>query len=1082
MDPNSSLEKICLGDDVVVISSYKVEGSGDWNSLEYQDTAGSKGKKVVNTLCFYRMKTYEISERYIVPCFVNGLEAYDSEVNLEFDENMISNEFAVTLCLDYEVKKGKRLVKLIVALNGELYFVKFIINPEKDDFEPGVILGRSFLRLANGVVDFSNGLQEHTTKKQDRHDTNAQDNTKQWKRYYFHKFTTSSCYRKDVFEMLSLDDMLRIRLHETGSGEKIFTSVAWIRAFNINEPIYAELCHEFYSTYKFDEVCPGDELQSKKIIRFRLGGRAHNLTLLDFARRLGLYQVTELEEEGFNVYFERGLRSEEHFNAHDYWLSISREEHLGLSRSHTSTIRNPILRVIHKMITYGLCQMTTGYDKIQKNNLWLLSMFNDRHQNGYANVAWFISKLARKCRVLIEDVIRSLSALIYCRDLDTITLRDLIDFDGKLIPDDPQLGVPRVGIPRPLRASMQDLYERMGRMEIRQEAIEHMEEPTTRLAMLNCSMTSTISSINLHHHSINSIRRTTSSVEMAQVGFVTAFKIRLLIEAAGTKCCCCPQVVSAAKLPILNNLWKMRIEQYFLMTDYSLWERFARNNKIKARGTLLIALPDKNQLKFNIHKNAKTLMEAIEKRFRENKEIKKKLIGQLEILKESLSQEDINLKFFRSLPTEWRTHTLIWKNKTDLKEQSLDDLFKNLKIYEAEVKSSSFASTSTQNIVFVSSSNTDSTNEPFGTAASVSVVSAKIPVSALPNVDTLSNAVIYSFFASQSTSPQLDNDNLKQIDADDLEEMDLKWQMAMLTVRARRFLQRTERNLRANGPTSIGFDMSKVECYNFHRKGHFARESMTGVFRQKRNLPTMLLWPSHLQVLLLTMSPAKPDTNLSHTQRPSAPIIKDWVSNSEDDSEAEIPQNAPSFVQPIEQVKTPRSSVKTIETSIPTANPKTAIPKPKSNGNRKNRKECFVCKSLDHLIKDCDFYEKKMAQTPARNHSKLVPITVARPVTAAVLKPHVTRPRQAKSVVTKPHSPHRRHINGSLSPKASNFPPKVTTVKVLHVNDAKSVQGKWEWKPKCPILDHVSRNTSASITLNRFDYNDALGRSKSVMA
>nr|GFA84862.1 ribonuclease H-like domain-containing protein [Tanacetum cinerariifolium] len=63
-----------------------------------------------------------------------------------------------------------------------------------------------------------------------------------------------------------------------------------------------------------------------------------------------------------------------------------------------------------------------------------------------------------------------------------------------------------------------------------------------------------------------------------------------------------------------------------------------------------------------------------------------------------------------------------------------------------------------------------------------------------------------------------------QIDADDLEEMDLKWQMAMLTMRARRFLQRTGRNLGANGTTSIGFDMSKVECYNCHMRGHFLRE------------------------------------------------------------------------------------------------------------------------------------------------------------------------------------------------------------------------------------------------------------------
>nr|GEZ13105.1 hypothetical protein [Tanacetum cinerariifolium] len=165
-----------------------------------------------------------------------------------------------------------------------------------------------------------------------------------------------------------IDDMLRIRLREARSDEEIFNSVAWIKAFNINEPIYVKLCHEFYSTYKFDEVCTDDELQTKKIIKFRLGERAYSLTLLDFARRLGLYQAVELEEEGFNVCFEGGLRSDEHFNTQDCWLSISHEENLGLFRSYTSTIKNPILMVIHKMITYSLCQRTTGYDKIQKND------------------------------------------------------------------------------------------------------------------------------------------------------------------------------------------------------------------------------------------------------------------------------------------------------------------------------------------------------------------------------------------------------------------------------------------------------------------------------------------------------------------------------------------------------------------------------------------------------------------------------------------------------------------------------------------------------------------------------------------
>ncbi|GJV08527.1 ribonuclease H-like domain-containing protein [Tanacetum coccineum] len=242
-------------------------------------------------------------------------------------------------------------------------------------------------------------------------------------------------------------------------------------------------------------------------------------------------------------------------------------------------------------------------------------------------------------------------------------------------------------------------------------------------------------------------------------------------------------MVAAAKLPVLNpkefELWKMRIEQYFLMRDYALWEvivngdspplkrivdsveqtyppttteeKLARKNELKARGTLLMALPNEHQIKFNTYKCAKTLMEAIEKRFREgldqNYDRLHKLISQLEILGETISHEDMNLKFLRSLPSEWKTHTLIWRNKPNLDTMSMDDLYNNLKIYETE-----------------------------------------------------------------------------SIDADDLEEMDLKWQMAMLTMRARRFLNKTGRKINTNGSDTIWFNKSKVECYNCHKKGHFARE------------------------------------------------------------------------------------------------------------------------------------------------------------------------------------------------------------------------------------------------------------------
>nr|GFA02057.1 ribonuclease H-like domain-containing protein [Tanacetum cinerariifolium] len=209
----------------------------------------------------------------------------------------------------------------------------------------------------------------------------------------------------------------------------------------------------------------------------------------------------------------------------------------------------------------------------------------------------------------------------------------------------------------------------------------------------------------------------------------------------------------------------MRIEQYFLMTDYSLWEvilngdspvptcivegvvqpvspttaeqKLAKKNELKARGTLLMALPDKHQLKFNSHKDAKTLMEAIEKRFGGNTKTKK---------------EDVNLKFLRSLPSEWKTHTLIWQSKTDLEDKSLDDLLNSLKIYESKVKHSSSLGTESHNLAFVSSTSTDSTNDSVSAAVNVSAVGTKLSASTLPNVDSLSNAVIYSFFSSQSSS------------------------------------------------------------------------------------------------------------------------------------------------------------------------------------------------------------------------------------------------------------------------------------------------------------------------------------------
>ncbi|GJZ32030.1 ribonuclease H-like domain-containing protein [Tanacetum coccineum] len=113
-----------------------------------------------------------------------------------------------------------------------------------------------------------------------------------------------------------------------------------------------------------------------------------------------------------------------------------------------------------------------------------------------------------------------------------------------------------------------------------------------------------------------------------------------------------------------------------------------------------------------------------------------------------------------------------------------------------------------------------STNEVVNTAHDVPAARSKGQASSL----TYADDVMFSFFVNQSNSPQLDNEDLEQIDTDDLEEMDLKWQVAMLTMRVKRFLKKTGRNLNFNGKETVGFDKTKVECYNCHRRGHFARE------------------------------------------------------------------------------------------------------------------------------------------------------------------------------------------------------------------------------------------------------------------
>nr|GEW92950.1 hypothetical protein [Tanacetum cinerariifolium] len=310
-------------------------------------------------------------------------------------------------------------------------------------------------------------------------------------------------------------------------------------------------------------------------------------------------------------------------------------------------------------------------------------------------------------------------------------------------------------------------------------------------------------------------------------------------------------MVAASKVPMLKpgeyKIWRMRIEKYIQMIDYALWEVIENGatllkTQVVEGVTTEVPITTAEEKAQRRLKDAKKLLEAVEKRFGRNAATKKtqmnllkqqyenftassaetldqtfdrlqKLVSQLELLEEKLLQEDetdpilqITRKLMEDwLPLEaipkkgkllgkWNTHVVVWRNKVDLDTMSMDDLYNNLKVYKPEVKRMSSLSSSTQNMAFVFSSNnnTSSTNgavntpQVVSTAHGVSTSSTQINDAYSTNIDNLSDVVVYSFFASQPNSSQLVHEDLEQIHPDDMEEIDLRWQMVMLTMRARR--------------------------------------------------------------------------------------------------------------------------------------------------------------------------------------------------------------------------------------------------------------------------------------------------------
>nr|GEZ10861.1 hypothetical protein [Tanacetum cinerariifolium] len=250
-----------------------------------------------------------------------------------------------------------------------------------------------------------------------------------------------------------------------------------------------------------------------------------------------------------------------------------------------------------------------------------------------------------------------------------------------------------------------------------------------------------------------------------------------------------------------------------------------RKNDVKERTPLLLSLPDEHQLRFSKYKTAQELLAAILKTFGGNeatKKTKKNLLKQQYGNFKAEGTETLELTFNRLLAPEWLMHTIVWRNRSDLDTISLDDLYNHLKVYESKVQKKS--EPNPKNMAFISSAKHNRGNEDV-TTASVSTASTNVSIATINiGMASISQDTACAYIASQSSGSQIKFEDINQINEDDMEEMNVKYNMALLSMRADKFWKKTARKISIQGTDVAGFDKSKVECFNCHKMGHFARE------------------------------------------------------------------------------------------------------------------------------------------------------------------------------------------------------------------------------------------------------------------
>ncbi|GJV00632.1 ribonuclease H-like domain-containing protein [Tanacetum coccineum] len=446
-------------------------------------------------------------------------------------------------------------------------------------------------------------------------------------------------------------------------------------------------------------------------------------------------------------------------------------------------------------------------------------------------------------------------------------------------------------------------------------------------------------------------------------------------------------------------------------------EKLQKKNDVKARSMLLMALPNEHLMIFNQYKDAQTFFASIQTRFGGNEATKKTLLKQM--------YENFSAQSTESLDSIFNRLQKI-RNKPDLDIMSFDDLYNNFKIVEQEVKTTttSSSSSSSQNMAFVSSPS--STNE-VNTAYGVSTAS--------PQVNT--------------ASTQVSTANLSDAT------------LALLSIRTRKFFQKTSKKITINANDTTGYDKSKVECYNCHKMGHFAKEytsskAMVAIDGVSFDWSYMAEDEAPTNMALMALSDYEPEfeghgpktsenvsNNISNEIRENiyAPLVEELVSDDKLEKKTVSPTVSKiEFVRPKQQQKPVRKPVKYVEmyrSQSPRGN--------KRNWNNQKsqqlgsefvmyNKACFVCGSFDHVQAACNYHQRERMVT-GNNYTrvnynytakKAHPSAHKNRIPRAILMKTGLRPLNTARPV---NTAHPKTIVYSAKPKSHFLEPTQSTIK-----------------------------------------------------